>query len=449
MSMKETPGKPSPGISSLFTLARARWRQHWLLLLLITLGMLVSIALACTIPLLSEVLQTAGLRTALTSPPENAELAAHVTTPGLSNPIINDIFSSIDSPFQKNIGRFLAGPPRLEVQTPDFGFVSPTPPSSAQMSIFATSMPLSASHVTLLQGRLPLTSSDHIEIAITPETAKFLGVKLNDVITLEIPFFIMVNGSARQLVPAQQPLTFHIVGIFHVVPHDPYWHDVDYLPIPPSDMFPVTVLPALASGTTLLAAFDAIAAKHQESQLLFGYPSFANWYYQLAPSHISTNQLDTLIASLASVQVGISENFANRGLSYYLSGAAFHARAQSSLLEQFRTRLGTLRVPVGLLTGLIITLLLFFISVMIVLLVDRQAETIVVLRGRGASNVQIFVALLAQCISLCIVALVAGLLLTLLLLPLVVHLLLGDGDQGALAQVMSAPRPCGACGIMR
>src|SRR5690348_7789209 len=139
MTMYETPRKSSPGISSLFTLARARWRQHWLLLLVITLGMLVSIALACTTPLLSEVLQTAGLRTALTSPPQNAELTVHVTTPGLSNPILNDIFSSIDSPFQHNLSRYLAGPPRLEVQTPNFSFVSPTPPSSAQMSIFATS----------------------------------------------------------------------------------------------------------------------------------------------------------------------------------------------------------------------------------------------------------------------------------------------------------------------
>ncbi|HEY6541063.1 MAG TPA: hypothetical protein VIZ18_09005, partial [Ktedonobacteraceae bacterium] len=297
MSITQTSDKPSPGISSLFTLARARGRQHWLLLLVITLGMLVSIALACTIPLLSEVLQTAGLRAALTSPPENAELAVHVTTPGLSNPTINNIFPAIDSPFQENLSRFLAGPPRLEAQTPNFSFVSPTPPSSAQMSIFATSMSLSASHVTLLQGRLPLTSSNEIEIAITPETAKFLGVKLNDVITLEIPFFALAHGSTYQLVPTQQPLAFHIVGIFHVVQNDPYWHDVDYLPVPPTDLFPITALSALASDTTLLAAFDAIAQKHQESQLLFAYPSFVNWYYQLAPRRISVSQLDNMIAS--------------------------------------------------------------------------------------------------------------------------------------------------------
>ena len=441
MNMKNIPRKSSPGVSSLFTLARARWRQHWLLLLVITLGMLVSIALACTIPLLSGVLQTAGLRTALTSPPENAELAAHVTTPGLSNPTINNIFPSINSPFQQHLSRFLAGPPRREVQTPDFSFVSPTPPSSALMSIFGTSMSLSASHVRLLQGRLPLESSDELEIAVTSETAKFLGIKLKDLITLEIPFLTLAPGatSSRQLVPAQQSLTFHIVGIFHVIQNDPYWHDVDYLPIPPSDTFPFTVLPALASDTTLLAAFDAIAQKHQETQLLFGYPSFANWYYQLAPRHISVSQINTLIASLATVQVNIAQNFATTGLSFYLSGATFHARAQESLLEQFRTRLGTLRVPVGLLAGLIIALLLFFISVMIVLLVDRQAEAIVVLRGRGASNFQIFVALLAQCIGLCLVALVAGLLLTLLILPLAVHFLLGTGDSGALAQIMNTP----------
>ncbi len=43
MSATQTPRKPSPGISSVFTLARARWRQHWLLLLFITLGMIASI----------------------------------------------------------------------------------------------------------------------------------------------------------------------------------------------------------------------------------------------------------------------------------------------------------------------------------------------------------------------------------------------------------------------
>ena len=441
MSTTELSREPSPGISSLFSLARARWRQHWLLLLVITLGMLVSIALACTVPLLSEVLQTAGLRAALTSPPQNAELAAHVTTPGLSNPLLNELFPSINAPFRQHLSRFLAGPPRLEVQTPNFGVVSPTPPSSAQMSIFATSMSLSAGHVTLLQGRLPLTGSSDIEIAITPETAKFLGVKLNDIITLEISFFIPAPGatSSRQIVPAQQPLAFHIVGIFHVVQNDPYWHDVDYLPVSPTDRFPVTALSALASDTTLLAAFDAIAQKHQETQLLFGYPSFADWYYQLAPRRISVGQLDDLIASLASVQVDISKNFASSGLSMFLSGATFHAPAQPSLLEQFRTRLGTLRVPAGLLSGLIIALLLFFISVMIVLLVDRQAETIVVLRSRGASNFQMFVTMLVQCIGLCIIALVAGLLLTPLALPLVVRFLLGSGDQGALSEVMNAP----------
>jgi len=84
MSTIQAPRKRSPGISSIFTLAKARWRQHWLLLLVITLGMIVSITLVCTIPLLSQVLQTAGLRSALTSPPENAELAAHVSVPGLS-----------------------------------------------------------------------------------------------------------------------------------------------------------------------------------------------------------------------------------------------------------------------------------------------------------------------------------------------------------------------------
>ncbi|MGH2494435.1 MAG: FtsX-like permease family protein [Ktedonobacteraceae bacterium] len=438
MSTAQAPHKSSPGISSLFTLARARWRQHWLLLLVITLGMIVSITLVCTIPLLSEVLQTAGLRSALTSPPENAELAAQVSVPGLTTQTVNTVSSLIDPSFQSDLRGFFNDPPRSEIQTPDFSFISPAKLPPSVMTIYATSMRLSASHVTLLQGRLPSDNANTVEIAITPATAKFLGVKLNDVITLQLALLAQ-SPVTHQLVPTEQPLKLHVVGIFNVRTNDPYWHDNNYQPIPPSDKFPLTTLSALTSNTILLPAFDAIAQKYQQSQLTFAYPSLLHWYYHLNPLSISTGQLDDLIASLNQVQLDISKNFASSGLSLFLSGAAFHSQTQPSLLEQFRTRLGTLRVPIGLLTGLVVFLLLFFISVMIILLVDRQAETIVVLRSRGASNFQIFVSLLTQCIGLSIAALIFGVLLTPLALPLIVRLLLGDRDLGALSVVMNAP----------
>ena len=438
MSMTQAPREHAPGVSSVFTLARARWRQHWLLLLVITLGMVASITLVCTIPLLSEVLQTAGLRSTLTASSTNGELGAHVTTNQLSNKTINNAFPLIDSPLRSNLKAYLSSPPQLEIQTPNFNFLSPALGDAFKMTIDATSMPLSAAHIVLEQGRLPAASSNDVEIALTPQTTKLMGIQLNAFIALQLSFYVR-NPVTLQLVPTSQAFKLHVVGIFHVKTGDLFWHGNDFLPQPPSDLVPITLFTALASNTTLLAALDTIAHTHKQDQVLFGYATFLNWYYHLDPTRVSTNQLEDLISKLNAVQLAIFQNFTSSGLSIFLSGVAFHLHSQPSLLEQFRTHLGTVRVPIGILTGLVILLLLFFISVMIILLVDRQAETIVMLRSRGASNFQIFVSLLTQCIGLSVIALIAGLLLTPLVLPLGVRLFLGAADQGSLAPVMNAP----------
>jgi ABC-type antimicrobial peptide transport system permease subunit len=430
------------GISSTFKLAKGRWRQHWLLLLFITLGMMASITLVCTIPLLSEVLQTASLRDTLSASPENGELSAHITSTGLSNQTVQDFFPTIDHAFQKYLKSNLTSPPQLEVLTPNFTFLSPALPFNNQMTIDATSMALSANHVTLTQGRLPLASSSDIEIAITPEAANLLGVKLNDFITLQLNY---VARSAPPpfgtLVPTHQALRLHVVGLFHVQTDDPFWHGESFLPqLPQSDAVPITLFTALTSDRSFLAALDQIAATHYEpqSQVIFTSVSFLTWHYHLNPASVSINQLDDLINRLAAVQVAITNTFNFAGESLVISGLPFHSPSQSSLLEQFRTRLSTARIPVAIFTALILGLLLFFISVMILLLLDRQAEAIFVLRSRGASNIQLFLSLLTQCAGLSIIALIAGLLLTPPALLLSARLLLSAADQSALDVVTNA-----------
>ncbi len=430
------------GIPSTFQLATGRWRQHWLLLLFITLGMTASITLACTIPLLSEVLQTASLRHTLSASPENGELSAQITSTGLSNQTIRTFFPTIDHAFQTYLKSDLIGPPQLEVQTPNFTFLSPALPFTDQMTIDATSMALSANHVTLTQGRLPLASSSDIEIALTPEAAKLLGIKLNDFITLQLNFVgrtaPLPNGT---IVPTHIALALHVVGLFHVQADDPFWHGESFLPqLPQSDAVPITLFTALASDQSFLAALDKIAVTHYEpqGQVIFTGVSFLTWRYHLNPASVSINQLDTLINRLAEVQVAIANTFNFSGESLAISGLPFHSSTQPSLLEQFRTQLSSALIPVAIFTALILGLLLFFISVMILLLLDRQAETIVVLRSRGASSMQLFLSLLMQCAGLSIIALIAGLLLTPLALLLSARLLLSAADQSALDVVTHA-----------
>ena len=425
---------------STVSLARQRWSQHWLLLLVITLGMIASITLICTLPLLSAVLQTASLRSTLSSPLENTELAAHLTSPGLSNQTIGTFFPTIDKAFQSNLKPYLSGSPRLEVLTPNFTFLSPPLGSSDQMTIESTDMAPAASHVTLLQGRLPLADSQDVEIALTPEAARLIGVKLNDTISLQLNF-VAPSGTTRYA-PTHQALALHVVGLFHVQQDDPFWHGESFLPqLPQSDQVPITLFTALASNQAFLATLDNISAKYNEpqGQVIFTGSSFLNWYYQLNPSHVSINQLDDLINNLKAVQVYVANNFSFSGISVALSGAAFHSPTQQSLLEQFRSQLSTARIPVYIFAGLIFVLLLFFVGAMVLLLLDRQAESIVVLRSRGASSLQIFISMLAQCIGLAIVALFVGLLITPFTLLLIAHLFLSAADQGALNVVMNAP----------
>jgi ABC-type antimicrobial peptide transport system permease subunit len=429
------------GISSTLALARRRWRQHWLLLLVITLGMVASITLVSTIPLLTEVLQTASLRATLSASPENTELAVHLTSLGLSNRTVQTYFPTIDKAFQDNLKAYLAGPPQLEALTPNFTFLSPPLPISAdQINIDATDMAFAAGHVTLEQGRLPLASSKDVEIAITPESAHMLGVSLNSFITIQLNFVAPVNTT--RYAPLHQALTLHVVGLIHVHQGDPFWHGVDFLPkLPQSDAVPITFFTVLASNQALLATLDAIAQAYHEpdGQVVFTSVSFLNWYYHLNPSHVTINQLDDLINRLGAVQDYIAHNYTNLGISLTLSGAAFHSPTQQSLLEQFRAQLSTARVPVDIFAALILALLLFFTGVMILLLLDRQAETIVVLRSRGASSIQIFTAMLTQCIGLGLVALVVGLLVTPFTLLLIAQLLLSAAQRGSLDVVMTAP----------
>jgi putative ABC transport system permease protein len=432
-------------VVSTTTLIGQRWRQHWLLLIIIAVSMVASITMISTLPLLSEVLETASLRNTLSVVPQNAELAAHLTSPGLSNQTIQTYFPTIDNAFQSNLKPYLSAPPRLEVLTPNFGFLSPPLPFSYyQMTINATDMALAAGHVTLVQGRLPLANSKDVEIALTPEAAQKIGVKLNDVITLDLSFVAPIPHYSV-FAPTHAPLKLHIVGLFHVQTDDPFWHGENFLPqLPQSDSAPYILFTALTSNQSLLAALDQLAQAYNEpdGQVIFTSSSYLNWYYYLDPARISINQLDDLINRLRGVQASIANSFLARGqslASLTLSGAAFHTAAQPSLLEQFRSQLTTARVPVYIFAALIFCLLLFFVGVMILLLLDRQAESILVLRSRGASNVQVFVTLMVQCLVLAIAALVVGLLLTPFALLLLAQVFLNATDRGALDVVMNAP----------
>ena len=62
-------------VASVVTLSLWRWRQQWLLLIMICIGMIAAVTIVCTIPLLTLTMQTAGLRNVLRASPNSSEVA--------------------------------------------------------------------------------------------------------------------------------------------------------------------------------------------------------------------------------------------------------------------------------------------------------------------------------------------------------------------------------------
>ena len=299
-STSPAPGRSSRhSINSIVRLALWNWRQHRFLLLVTGVGMITAVMLVCTTPLLTEVMQTAGLRSVLNATPDSAEITLRATVAGLSTQNLENVYQSLSPPLQEHLGAYLNGPPALEILSPEFGILSPRPPDiTDQVQIDATSMREATSHVTLFQGRLPQTMSQDVEVAITPATASKLHVGLDSVIMLDVSFYrepVPVTGTPR----VHQQLKLHVVGLFNIRTGDPFWHGDDFLAEPTEANIHFMVL----------AALDSIAQNANMSQVFFSKPSSIYWYHRPAPSRISINQLDDLIGQLATTQVYIENHF--------------------------------------------------------------------------------------------------------------------------------------------
>ena len=86
------------------TLAAWRLRRTWFLLLFIALGMVAAVVIVCTIPLLSSVMTTAGLRNTLRATPESDEIAVYAGDPGISTPIVKAAYNEFAPLFRRYLG---------------------------------------------------------------------------------------------------------------------------------------------------------------------------------------------------------------------------------------------------------------------------------------------------------------------------------------------------------
>src|SRR5205823_11506589 len=122
-----------------------------------------------------------------------------------------------------------------------------------------------------------------------------------------------------------------------------------------------------------------------------------------------------------------------------LAGQTLRFSGNPSILDAFRSRIAVSRIPTGVFTLLILSFILFFISLLTTLLVDRQQDTIALLRSRGASRTQIFGAFFLQSIGLGAIALVIGLPLATVMVLLISQYVLSPTELDALNSIKSHP----------
>src|SRR5450432_381318 len=443
-------------ISSMMTLASWRLRQTWFLLLITTIGIVAAVIIVCAVPLFSDVMTTAGLHNTLREDPYGSEFDVDAITQGISTSIVQNVHGQIAALFQQNLGS-LASPSQYLLQSSDFAFASLS--NQRQVSAFATSMQQAKSHLTHIQGRVPAITNDparSIEVMLSSESAKLLKVKVGSQLHLTWSYFSTQGGAATQPQSIHiLPITAHVVGLFDIGTADiTYWHGENFLhlalPIGKTTQYTYKIL--LADNALLALSDSARALTHADATYSASYGYSLHWYYRLDVTHSTINNLDDLINQTANLQSAFSTQYSDISPGVFggplsspyltkveLSSELLNVADTPGILENFSSRYDVSRIPVLVLTMQIIALILFFVSLMTNLLIDRQTNALVLLRSRGASSGQVFGTLLIQSLLLGILAIVIGLPLTVLIVLALARALLPTVQQDALLLITSNP----------
>ena len=399
-------------IPSFVTLAWWQVRPTWRLLSIIAIAIILAVAFVCTVPLYSDVTMTAGLRTALTSPTQNSDITISSNSELLNTDAVNKGTESLDTIFQNDFGSLISTE-HFSIQTSGYSLMTKSTAPSGQPqynptldSISFISAPMNSmpQHITLLRGRLPQTSTSAIEVALTAESANQLHVRVGSQLTVQIVFNPIPLPSNMNVHILFLPVPVRVVGI--IAPpslDDSYWHSTTFLST--FKNAPGIIYTGLTSSEGFLNYFSQLFSTSTMSRYTFAQPCTLVWYYPFNVSHISFDDLDTINNDNIQVQGDVNIDI------YLLNSPMIESpdiQTPTDLLQRFLARSAVVAIPTGSLLLMVVGLVLFFVNLISNILIERQSETIAILRSRGASRKQIFGVFATQSVALGLIALLLG-----------------------------------------
>lgn len=416
------------------TLAWQRTRRTWGLLLLVELGILGAVLLACAVPLYASVTMTAAVRSTLNTSTQNTDIVVRTLPQLVSGQTVARTTQVLNDELGRTLGQYL-DPVQLSVETQSLRLLVPNQQgvlttTGINTSLISADPERAAPHLTLLEGSLPHASEQEgvLQVALTPETLDYLHATIGSVLAVNLVLTDVYN----RMYP--QTLLLRIVGMFRPAGgNDPFWHGDDFAPYLNNGVH----LYALAANASLLDTYTRLSRDAAMHNRVFVSAPSVLWYYHLDSAHISIDDLNALIAGINHVQV---DNANNPLLVQdpYLEQTQTYLPAPAAL-NDLAARLSIIEFPVVSLVVLIVGLILLFLIITVNLLIEGQGEAIAVLRSRGASRRQILAALVVQGLAMAGLALIAGLALAILVVRLLARSILGEHDQGALNVLLDDP----------
>ncbi|HLH61971.1 MAG TPA: FtsX-like permease family protein [Ktedonobacteraceae bacterium] len=457
---KTYPRKPHPRgnnpFNSAITLSLWQLRRTWRFLLLIAVGILTAVVLVCLVPLYSSVAISAGFRDALKTAPSGPYVIVHSTAAAFSPYVIQRDESQVDAEAHFALGQYIDGPQVISIRNslPLYELQSRAPRgksmlllSKDQLALLGFPISQASQHLQLLQGRLPLDAAHTLEIAITPRAAALLHLTTGSTIFTQFAYDIHLNyypyNEAETL-----KLPLHIVGIFTASSqNDPFWHGETFAPGPLAQTSPSAAeqperYPALVPNQAMLtvinqmlsAAIAPLGSGLTVPDLSLAFPFDLYSYYALDTTRLDIHSIDDFNSRLNAVV---------NDLSNYPFDPPFFDQTSTiaplDALAGYSSRITVISAPLGSLTYLIAGLILFFVSIMTTLLVDRQQQAVALLRSRGASRRQVFAALIVQSLAVALLALLIGPFLAILVASIMTLATLTPGDQTVVSLITQNP----------
>lgn len=426
-SKKTRPASRWALLQATMTLAFWQLRLIWRLLLLESIGAIAAVMLVCAIPLYTQVEAAANFHSILNSSLSYSSLTFAGEAPQISPSALQQSTRHLEQLAQRELGSFLPAQPQFSLQIAALSVSQPPTPQlkSADISLVGEDMNQSmATHLTIAQGRLPRQDGSTLEIALTPQVASEIHVTVGTTLSVVVTF---ADSSSGQVV-ASQTLPLRVVGLFTPKAQDDFWHGETFVKSASgTDTYDVLasneqIITVFARATKQALAISSTAASDSPGSLY--------WYYPVNPAHLTVTQTNSVATGL--------HNLMSQAPNVAVPPAVLNVQleGQWSQLTQYNASSQVLLLPVTLLALLALALLVFFVSLMAELLVELQTTAIALLHSRGASDEQIFGAMVVQSILLGLLALLFGPVLALLLVMFAAPNTLLPDQQGVLAMTV-------------